>query len=243
MSLPQSPHRFAFVLGASCFVAAILVAGSQISARAADEKNAPATAAVAQPPSAARKTNSFLAGIPQRGDALGRRTARVTVVEYADLQCPYCAQWARETLPVVVNRYVRTGKVRLVFRGLAFIGPDSQKALGTAVAAGQDNHLWDVVHALYERQGGENTGWVTDDLVSEIAAGLPGVSGAKLLDKRSAPSVEQEIQRAAAAAQADGVSGTPTFQVGPTGGPLELVQLRSLGPEGIAPAIQAVLDE
>ncbi len=105
----------------------------------------------------------------------------MTLVEYADLQCPYCAQWARETLPVLVDEYVEAGKLRIVFQGLAFIGPDSDKALRTAIAAGQDNHLWDVVHGLYASQGAENSGWVTDGLVGEIASGVPG------LDERQAP--------------------------------------------------------
>ena len=85
----------------------------------------------------------------------------MTLVEYADLQCPYCAQWSRETLPVLVDEYVATGKLRIVFHGLAFIGADSDKALRTAIAAGQDDHLWDVVHGLYASQGAENSGWVT----------------------------------------------------------------------------------
>ena len=75
------------------------------------------------------------------------------------------------------RRVRQSGKLRIVFNGLAFIGPDSDKALRTAIAAGQENHLWDVVHGLYARQGDENAGWVTDELVGEIAAGVPGLDG------------------------------------------------------------------
>ena len=75
----------------------------------------------------------------------------------------------------------RPGKLRIVFHGLAFIGPDSDKALRTAIAAGQENHLWDLVHGLYASQGAENAGWVTDELVGEIAAGVPALDGEKLL--------------------------------------------------------------
>ena len=98
----------------------------------------------------------------------------MTLVEYADLQCPYCAQWALDALPTLVEDYVKPGKLRIVFRGLAFIGPDSDKALRTAIAAGENDHLWDVVHGLYVHQGAENAGWVTDGLVTEIAAGVRG---------------------------------------------------------------------
>ena len=224
-----------FVLSTACAFAAVLIAANQISARTAKEPATNATAA-----GAVRPAPSLLAGIPQRGAALGSPTAPVTLVEYADLQCPYCGHWARETLPVLVDRYVRTGRLRIVFRGLAFIGPDSNKALRTAVAAGRHNHLWDVVHALYERQGVENAGWVTDGLVRDIAAGIPGFDADKVLSERWKSDVAGEIERAAAAAQVAGVSGTPTFQVGRTGGRLDLLRVSSLCPEGIVPAIEAV---
>ena len=125
--------------------------------------------------------------------------------------------------------------------GLAFIGPDSDKALRTAIAAGRQNHLWDVVHGLYVHQGAENAGWVGDGLVTEIADEVSGLDDAELLDARWESTVETELKQAAAAAEAAGVKGTPAFQLGPTGGRLEHVQLRSLGPEGIVPAIDAVL--
>jgi hypothetical protein len=56
--------------------------------------------------------------------ALGRPDAPVTLVEIADYQCPFCAAFARDALPEIVQKYVRTGKVRIEFRALAFIGPD-----------------------------------------------------------------------------------------------------------------------
>ena len=53
--------------------------------------------------------------------------------------------------------------------------------------------------------------------------------------------VTAELRHAQSAADAAGVHGTPSFQLGRTGGALELVKLRSLGPEGITPAIDALL--
>ena len=165
----------------------------------------------------------------------------MTLVEYADLQCPYCAQWARDALPTLVDDYVRAGKLRIVFHGLAFLGPDSNTALRTAVAAGRENHLWDVVHGLYLNQGSENAGWVTDTLVQEIAGGVPGLEPDELLATRWEKTIDPELERFAAAAKAAGVQGTPAFQVGPTGGRLERVEVASLDPEGIVPAIEAAL--
>jgi protein-disulfide isomerase len=229
--------RLAAVLVTAAALAAILVGASRITAGGAGT-----TTSAGAPPTHPTPTEPpLLAGIEQHGAALGAPRAPVTLVEYADLQCPFCAQWARDALPTLVERYVRAGTLRIVFRGLAFIGPDSDKALRTAVAAGRENHLWDLVHGLYLRQGAENSGWVTDDLVTGIAAAVEGLDGEALLDARSERWVEPELKRTAAAAQAAGVHGTPSFQVGPTGRRLALVEVVSLGPEGIVPAIEAAL--
>src|SRR4051812_48259497 len=120
----------------------------------------------------------LLRGIPQSGNVLGRPDAPVTLVEYADPQCPYCGIWARETFPTLVREYVRTGKVRIVWRGLAFVGADSRTALATAVAAGQQDRLFDVVALLYRNQGVENTGWVSDALLRRVGAAVPGLDAA-----------------------------------------------------------------
>src|SRR5262245_44890337 len=55
----------------------------------------------------AAATDALLKGIPQQGNVLGRPDAPVTIVEYADYQCPYCARWAIDTLPAIVDEYVR----------------------------------------------------------------------------------------------------------------------------------------
>jgi len=223
--------RLAAVLIVAAALAAILIGASTIG---------PPEAGTSAEPVAATEPSLF-AGIEQHGTALGSPKAPVTLVEYADLQCPYCAQWAREALPILVKDYVKTGKLRIVFHGLAFLGPDSDKALRTAIAAGRENHLWDVLHGLYLSQGDENSGWATDELVTEIAAGIPGLDGAELLDARWESSVEAAIKGAAASARAAGINSTPAFQIGPTRGRLELIQVSSLGPEGIVPAIEDVL--
>jgi protein-disulfide isomerase len=225
--------RLAAVFGTAVVLAAVLVGASLIGSR--DEGSAPAPAA------APEQERSLFAGIEQNGPALGSPRAPLTLVEYADLQCPYCAQWARDALPTLVEDYVRAGSLRIVFNGLAFIGSDSDKALRTVVAAGQENHLWDVLHGLYLSQGSENAGWVTDELVTGIADGIPGLDGEELLAARWNDSVDPELKRSAAAAEGAGVKGTPSFQLGPTGGSLEFVRVGSLGPEGIVPAIDAAL--
>jgi protein-disulfide isomerase len=232
----DSRWRVAVVLITAVTLAAILIGASHFGA--GDERTSGPTPHAPSIESVGTPERSLLAGIEQHGTALGSPRAPVTRVEYADLQCPYCAEWSREALPTLIEDYVRPGKLRIVFRGLAFIGADSDEALRAAIAAGQDDHLWDIVHGLYENQGAENAGWVTDELVTAIAAGVPGLDAKRLLETRWEQGIEDEMERAPVAAQAAGVSGTPAFQLGATGGRLRLLEVTSLGPEGIVPAIE-----
>jgi protein-disulfide isomerase len=204
-------------------VTTVLIAASVLGSRSESEAAAdtPAVTALSGEP-------ELLRGIPQNGTALGSPDAPVTLVEYADLQCPYCAQWARNAFPELVRDYVRTGRVRMVFRGLAFLGPDSDKALRTALAAAEQRRLWDVLHRLFANQGPENTGWVTEDLLTRIGTAVPGLDGKRMLDRRWSPRVERQLAAASASAERDGVSGTPAFLVGPTGGNLHPVAVTSL---------------
>jgi protein-disulfide isomerase len=224
------------LLGASLAVAAVLASGliatSLIGAGSSE------AGSVASPTAQPAGEPALLRGLPQDGRVLGSPDAPVTLVEYADLQCPYCAQWARGAFPELVRDYVRPGRLRIEFRGLAFLGPDSEVALRTALAAGEQDRLWDMLHLLYANQGGENAGWVTQDLLDRIGGAVPGLDRARMLGQRWSAPVERELAAAAAAAERDRVSGTPAFFVGPTGGKLEPVMLSSLD----AGPLQAQLD-
>ena len=61
------------------------------------------------------------------------------------------------------------------FRGFPFIGDDSVKAYRFLLAAGEQDTLWNLQEALYRNQGGENAGWVTDDLLRELASEIDGL--------------------------------------------------------------------
>src|SRR5918994_2654624 len=215
-------------------LASVLTASDDESALAGRETDTTTVAG-------ATESRALLSGIPQHGIVLGRPDAPVTLVEFADLQCPFCADWSRNAFPELVRDYVRSGKVKIVFRGLAFIGPDSQEALRFALAAGEQGKLWNVVHLLYENQGGENEGWVTDGLLTAVGRAVPGLDVERALAGRSRSGVETEIASAQTAAAANGVQGTPSFAVGPTGGVLRPVALDSLEAKAFRPVLDALL--
>ena len=163
------------------------------------------------PPTATPVVN--LGGIPQHGPVLGKPNAEVTLIEYADQQCPACRLYTEEFFPTFVNEYVRPGKVKAEFRGFPFIGDDSVKAYGLLLAAADQDKLWNLQEALYRNQGNENSGWVTDDLVRRVAGEIPGLDVDRLFADANRPAIQQEADGAVEAASNAGIAGTPTFLI------------------------------
>lgn len=228
--------RLAAVAALAAIVALSLIAASLLGARGGGGGFSPGVAV-----SGASQVERLLQGIPQEASVLGEPGAPVTLVEYADLQCPFCAQWGATTFPELVDRYVRAGLLRVELRGLAFIGPDSETALRTALAAGEQDRLWHVVELLYLNQGGENAGWVDEELLSRIARSVPGLDENRLLAEAGSEAVGASLADSAGAAEAAGVTGTPWFELGPTGGDLHRLEVSSLGPGEFRAAIDALL--
>jgi protein-disulfide isomerase len=161
-----------------------------------------------------------LQGIPQRGNVLGKASAPVTLVEYIDLQCPICRQFETEVMPTIIDRYVRTGKVKVEARPIAFIGEDSVRGRNAMIAAGLQNRAFDFSQLLYFNQGPENGGWLDDDMVASAATSIPGVNVQQVLDDAESSRVEQTAARYDDQATADNVGGTPTVLVGKSDGEL-----------------------
>jgi protein-disulfide isomerase len=188
-------------------------------------------------------TNSaLLEGLQQNGSVLGNPDANVTLLQYEDLQCPICKQYTDDAFPTIVEEYVKPGKVKIDFRGLSFIGPDSVKALRIALAAGNQNKLWDVVEAFYANQGVENTGWVTDDKVDEILAQVPGLDAAKVLADAETPAIAAEVDKLTKEGQDRNVQGTPSFFIGIADKEPYEIQVASLTPDAFRPALDDALN-
>lgn len=227
-------RAYTAVAGVAVLIAAALIGTSLVGANA-EETAAPA------PDQHARAGSTLLRGIPQNGAVLGRPGAPVTLVEFADVQCPYCATWSNTAFAAIVRDYVRPGKVRLVFSGMAFIGPDSERGLRFAVAAGRQGKLWETLHLLYASQGAENSGWVSDSLLREIGAEIPGLDPERALRETSSPEVDRQLADARALSTRLGIRGTPAFAAGRTGGALSPISIRSLDANALHPALDALL--
>jgi protein-disulfide isomerase len=199
-------------LAAAVVVVAIIVSGSGGSKTAAKKQAGESVAGQ-------NAVGAMLAGIPQSGRTLGNPKAPVTVVEFADLQCPVCKDFSNTYFPPIVRDFVKTGKVKVEFRNLTFIddnvgGTGSLQSAHVAAAAGMQNKLWNFVELFYENQGAEGSGYVTDAFMQNIASGIPGLSWSQVLAHRDDAAVTQQLGEANTAFSRYGGTGTPTFLVG-----------------------------
>jgi protein-disulfide isomerase len=95
---------------------------------------------------------------------------------------------------------------------MSFIGPDSVRGARAAIAAGNQNVLWQFVERVYQLQGTENTGWLSDSLIRDVAR-QAGADTTRLDADREAATTATELAAASAAAQQAGVQSTPSFLV------------------------------
>jgi protein-disulfide isomerase len=166
--------------------------------------------------------------IPQSGRVLGNPNAPVTVVEWGDYQCPYCAQFAQQIQPQLIADYVATGKVTFEFRDFAFldntlsIGSDgrveangngeSVRAADAAACAADQGKFWIYHDTIYANHDGENEGAYSEARLAEMAslAGLDTTAFNQCLsDQTHKSDVEQMFQEA----NALGINSTPSFVI------------------------------
>jgi protein-disulfide isomerase len=171
---------------------------------------------------------------------LGDPDAPLTVTEFVDLQCPVCAAASAQTLPTLVNDYVRTGKVKLEARTLSFLGPDSVRAARVAAAAERQGKLWPFLEAFYAGQGAENSGYVTDDYLRSVAA-ASGVDADAALAEADSRFAQRRLDRADADAARLGVDSTPTFTVARGDGAPHRLAADALDPASVAAALDQEL--
>jgi protein-disulfide isomerase len=190
----------------------------------------------------AADVQTLLRGIAQHGNVLGKPSAPVTMVEYVDLQCPFCQEFETQAMPTLISRYVRPGMLKVEVRPVAIRGGDSFRGQSATIAAGMQNKLFNFMQLLYVNQGIENTGWLDDDMVKSAASSIPGFDVGLFLKQVDSSTVAEQVKTVDAQASADGLDRTPTILVGKTGTKPRLVTVTSASdPGAVAAAIDAAL--
>jgi protein-disulfide isomerase len=166
--------------------------------------------------------------LAQDGVFLGDPDAPATLIEFADLQCPFCAEFAGDELPGVIEEYVRDGRLRLELRLLAFLGPDSVRGRQVAHAAALQDKMWGFTDRFFREQGPENSGYATDSFLQRLARQTPGLDVDRLSSDFGARDAEALTREAERLAERLEVQGTPAFYLARDGGepePIEIDQL------------------
>ncbi len=144
------------------------------------------------------------------GNTLGDANAPVTVEVYADFQCPVCGQFDRGTLKQIEDKYVKTGKVKIVFDHFAFIGDESIRAAEASECANAQGKFWEYADTLFNNQAGENQGAFSDANLEKFAqqVGLDMNQYRTCMQNRTYLS---KVQTSTQNGTARGVNATPTI--------------------------------
>lgn len=205
-----------YLLPASILIMGVLVSGSIIYAIGVSKSgNGNGGAKPSADSGTAVVTNQNLKEISGRDVILGDPKAPVTLIEYGDYQCPFCGRFFRDTESLVRENYVKTGKVKTVFRNFQFLGPESTNAAQAAECAKDQGKFWAYYDAIYTtelKDGKENNGNLTRELFIDLAKGA-GLDANAFTSCYDSGKYAVQVQKDTADAQALGVNSTPTIFV------------------------------
>jgi len=220
-----------FILAAIVIVGIIwMVVGSNNAPAANNANNNNANAAnnqQAQGNTAAKTLDVSLFSDTTLYPALGPKTAKTTVVEFADFQCPYCALaagLANWTAPLA-SKYgdfvgvasnaetaAEQNKIRFIYVPMAFLGTESTYAAEAALCANQQGKFWEMHDAIFTAHDSqENNGKFNKDKLEIIAKSVSGLDQTKFKTCLESDATLSDVQTLTQAANAQGISATPTF--------------------------------
>ncbi len=143
---------------------------------------------------------------------LGNPNAPITLVEFGDYQCHFCNVYFQDTQHKIVENFVNTDKVKIIFKDFTIIGPDSVSAAHFAHCAGEQERFWEYHNILYNNWSGENNGWASNDNLLQYANEID-------LDMNELKKCNNEnryktlIESSNSDARSLGLTGTPAFFV------------------------------
>lgn len=142
--------------------------------------------------------------------ALGPAEAAVTLVEFSDYECPFCSRHFTQTMPRLVDSYIRPGKIRYVFRDMPIdqLHPAAIRAHQAARCAEQQKRFWEMHNVMFSAPGTH-----TDEAL-EAKASQVGLDVASFRACLASGSTVAEIRQSSALGMTLGAEGTPTFFLG-----------------------------
>lgn len=145
--------------------------------------------------------------------AMGSPTAPVVLIEFADLRCPFCAQFGRDTKPVLVDRYVDSGVLRVEWRDMAIFGPESMAGARAARAAAAQGRFWEFVTAIYDEAPPRGHSSLTTATLREFAEKAQVPDLPRFDVDAASTAFDEAINADLEQAQMLGIPSTPAFSL------------------------------
>ena len=168
------------------------------------------SAASADSPATTQKVN-----VPLSNNIVGSANAPVTMIEYSDFQCPFCGRFQRDVYPKVYANYIKTGKVKFVYKNFAFLGQGSTQAAVAAECAADQGKFWEYHDKVFASQNGENQGVFGIANLVKFAEELK-LDKAKFEDCVTNNKTLDRVKNETAEGRRIGVTGTPHFLINGT---------------------------
>ena len=146
---------------------------------------------------------------------LGNASAKVTIIEFGDFQCPFCGRFFREVEPQLKKDYIETGKASFVYKHLAFLGKESVDAANASLCAKEQSKFWDYHDKLYQNQKGENQGAFTLPALKQFAKEL-GLNSSQFDDCLDSQNYAAQVQADTTEINSKEYFGTPTTFINDT---------------------------
>ncbi len=227
------------IIGASVIIASIIIAISifaasgQISSSlnslslgsavntgtgSAQAQTPPTTIATAPTTTASSAPSTFNLQMLTNKPYLGNPNASVIMVEFGDLQCPFCAEYFSQSEPQILQNYVNTGKIEYVWMNfpLTQIHPNAENAADAAMCVyhlAGNTAFWKFHDIVYQNTNTVNVAYAINDSNWATWAGQAGVNATAFASCYSSKQYDSEVQSDESNGITYGVGGTPTFYI------------------------------
>ena len=159
------------------------------------------------------KPEKILKELPKNAPVLGNPNAKLTIVEFADFQCPFCGKFHNSVFPSIKSEYIDTGKVKIVYLDYAFLGQESLDAAEAAKCAAEQGKFWEYHNQIYTNQRGENQNAFNTTVLRGFATNT-GLDLAQFDLCVSQNKYDTLISEELSLGKKYGVTGTPAFLIG-----------------------------
>jgi protein-disulfide isomerase len=149
---------------------------------------------------------------PDDPRALGDVDAPVMMIEWSDFQCPFCASFALDTMPELIDEYVEDGTLRFEWRDFPVLGEDSMTAAMAGRAAAEQDAFFEMHDEIFAREWERNAGELSVESLTEIAGEL-GLDTERFAQDMQDPDLERAVRDDLQLGQQIGFTGTPAFVI------------------------------